>query len=140
MPNSVLSWSKLALAAVSTLALAACESSQRLGSFLPGSTVRAASPAAPAPLTAAPGSDADTEELPPPPGSGGQVAALPPPVQAPPPRRAFRKRLRRPVLHRAVSRPRRAICRRPARRRLLLPLRPRPPWPPRAPASPATGR
>lgn len=81
MPNSVLSWSKLALAALSTLALAACESSQRLGSLLPGNSVRAASPAAPAPLTAAPGSDADTEELPPPPGSGGQVAALPPPVQ-----------------------------------------------------------
>lgn len=83
MPNSVLSWSKLALAAFSALALAACESSQRLGSLLPGSNVRAASPAAPAPLTAAPGSDADTEELPPPPGTGGQVAALPPQAPAP---------------------------------------------------------
>jgi hypothetical protein len=89
MPNSILSCSKLALVAVSALALVACESSQRLGSLLPGSSVRAASPAAPAPLTAAPGSDADTEELPPPPGSGGQVAALPPPVQAPAPAPGF---------------------------------------------------
>jgi hypothetical protein len=89
MPNSVLSCSKLALAAVSAFALVACESSQRLGSLLPGSNVRAASPAAPAPLTAAPGSDADTEELPPPPGSGGQVAALPPPAQAPAPAPGF---------------------------------------------------
>ncbi|MGL5446392.1 MAG: AprI/Inh family metalloprotease inhibitor [Rhabdaerophilum sp.] len=80
MQKSALSWSKLVLAAIATLALAACESSQRLGSFLPGSSVRAASPAAPAPLTAAPGSDASTEDLPPPPGSGGQVAALPPPA------------------------------------------------------------
>lgn len=88
MPNSVLFWSKLALVAVSAVTLAACESSQRLGSFLPGSSVRAASPTAPAPLTAAPGSDADTEELPPPPGSGGQVAALPP-AQSPAPAPGF---------------------------------------------------
>lgn len=80
MRNSVLSWLKLTLTAVSALALAACESSQRLGSFVPGygGGARTASPAAPAPLTAAPGSDASTEDLPPPPGSGGQVAALPP--------------------------------------------------------------
>lgn len=74
---------RMALALPALLALAACESSQRLGSFLPGSSVRAASPAAPAPLTAAPGSDASTEDLPPPPGTGGQVAALPPQAPAP---------------------------------------------------------
>lgn len=82
MLNFTLPVTRLVLLALPALVLTACESSQRLGSLLPGGGVspRATAPAAPPPLVAAPGSDADTEELPPPPGSGGQVAALPPPA------------------------------------------------------------
>ncbi|CAN1526447.1 Alkaline proteinase inhibitor/ Outer membrane lipoprotein Omp19 [Rhabdaerophilaceae bacterium] len=78
--------------AVVSLALCACESSQRLGSLVPGSRPSpVATPAAPPPLVAAPTTDANTETLPPPPAPGasaGPAAAVPPiaspPVQAAP--------------------------------------------------------
>jgi hypothetical protein len=82
MLNSTFPLTRLAWLALPAMLLTACESSQRLGSLVPGSGLssRTGTPAPPPPLVAAPGSDADTEELPPPPGAGGQVAALPPPA------------------------------------------------------------
>lgn len=68
------------------LTLAACESSSRLGSMLPGGSVgpspRVSSRGAPAPLTPAPIGDVQTSDL-----SGGSVASssLPPPTSNPSP-------------------------------------------------------
>jgi hypothetical protein len=71
----------------SLLGLAACESSTRLGSLLPGQTqarpVASIPQAAPAPLAPAPSTDVDTADLPPPPGAGGLAPATPPGLPAP---------------------------------------------------------
>lgn len=70
----------VALVALS-LTLAACESSSRLGSLLPDDSYRPAArpaPQAPQPLTPAPSTDVDTQDVPPPPGAGA-VAPLPGP-------------------------------------------------------------
>lgn len=61
--------------------LAACESSSRLGSLLPGEPYRPARneiAAAPPPLTPAPAGEVESSALPPPPGAN--VATAPPPV------------------------------------------------------------
>lgn len=74
----------VALVALS-LTLAACESSSRLGSLLPDDSLRPAArttPQAPQPLTPAPSTDVDTQDLPPPPGAGA-VAPLPGPGATP---------------------------------------------------------
>ena len=85
MPHSNQTTVRLAGLLACTLGLAACESSQRLGSLVPGSRPSPiATPAAPPPLVAAPTTDVDTDTLPPPPvaGSGG-LATTPPVANAP---------------------------------------------------------
>jgi hypothetical protein len=70
-----------ALAMAAPLALlAACDSSQRFGGYMPGgnSLARSAQASPPPPLTAAPSlDDADTQTLPPPPGSGAVAGTAP---------------------------------------------------------------
>jgi len=70
---------KAGLALPLVLTLAACESSSRLGSLMPGgggyaSPARTAPAAAPAPLTPAPSSTVESSSLPPPPGASTATA------------------------------------------------------------------
>lgn len=85
---AIMNKARVALALPVLLSVAACESSSRLGSMLPGSGGGYAPPprvsqrAAPAPLTPAPIGDVQTSDL-----SGGSVASssLPPPSSSPSP-------------------------------------------------------
>lgn len=80
--------SRATLAVLLATGLAACESSSRLGSLLPGDRYgpgpRANPPAAPAPLTPAPSEDeVESSALPPPPGSAATETLPAPTAPAP---------------------------------------------------------